>query len=69
MPRTMWCDTCKSDETHRPLNDAEKKWARDRTARKYVGDFWLCTKPACRNLRTGGNKRPFPDPVRLPVPE
>ncbi|MFD0543964.1 hypothetical protein ACFQ1B_13635 [Streptomyces mexicanus] len=39
-------------------------------------EFWICeavldaaTGRQCRNLRTGGNKKPFDPPIKLPVPE
>ncbi|WP_438293809.1 hypothetical protein [Streptomyces sp. HUAS TT7] len=62
----MYCDTCKSDEEHRPLDAEEKAWLRHRTGRKNVEDVWVCMRPGCRNLRTGFDKRPFAGHIRLP---
>lgn len=69
LPRTLYCRTCDSDEEHRRLHPAEKDWLKELTGRKYVEEFFMCTAPDCRNLRTGFNKRPFVSVVRVPLPD
>jgi hypothetical protein len=61
-----YCDTCKSHEEHRQLEPKEKDRLIRRTGRRKVDEFLVCTKPGCRNLRTGFDKRPFGDHIRLP---
>ncbi|GGY89779.1 hypothetical protein [Streptomyces nitrosporeus] len=68
-PQQLYCYTCDSDEHHRPLTENEKVWLRDETGRRKVDEFFMCTAPKCRNVRSGFNKRPF-DPVRrVPLPD
>lgn len=68
-PHSMYCYTCDTDEEHRPLTAAEKVWLKNETGLKNVEDVFMCTKPGCRNLRTGFNKRPFDPVIRLPQPD
>lgn len=63
----MYCNTCESDEQHRRLTDDEKAWLKNFTRRKTVEDFFMCTAPGCRNLRTGWDKRPFTPVLRVPL--
>ena len=67
--KKMYCFTCASDEQHRQLSADEQSWLRGRTGRRHVGDFFVCVAPGCRNLRTGFDKRPFADTIRLPEPD
>ncbi|GAA2918121.1 hypothetical protein [Streptomyces mexicanus] len=74
--RTYYCHTCDADQPHRPLNAAEAAALKERLGRRSVHEFWICeavldaaTGRQCRNLRTGGNKKPFDPPIKLPVPE
>ncbi len=64
--RIMPCYTCKSDEEHRPLTSSERDWLKKDTGRKNVDNFFVCTAPGCRNLRTGFNQHPFDHVKRLP---
>ncbi|WP_254886291.1 hypothetical protein [Streptomyces sp. NA02950] len=68
-PHSMYCYTCGSDEQHRPLTTAEKAWLKNRTGRKSVEEFFMCTKSGCRNLRTGFKQRPFDPVIRVPLPD
>jgi hypothetical protein len=63
----MYCNTCKSDEQHRRLTNDEKSWLKNLIRRKTVEEFFMCTAPGCRNLRTGFNKRPFDPVLRVPL--
>ncbi|WP_306190149.1 MULTISPECIES: hypothetical protein [unclassified Streptomyces] len=74
--RTYYCHTCDADQPHRKLSAAEAAMLKERLGRNSVNEFWICeavldaeTGEQCRNLRTGGNKKPFPRPIKLPVPE
>ncbi|MGW0082951.1 hypothetical protein [Streptomyces sp. NPDC003393] len=74
--RTYYCHTCDADQPHRKLNAAEAAVLKERLGRNSVHEFWICeavldaeTGRQCRNLRTGGNKKPFARPIKLPVPE
>ncbi|MFF9284397.1 hypothetical protein [Streptomyces griseosporeus] len=74
--RMYYCHTCDADQPHRPLNQAEASLLRERLGRASVHEFWICeavldtgTGSRCRNLRTGWNKKPFDQPIKLPVPE
>ncbi|MEI7032148.1 hypothetical protein [Streptomyces pratensis] len=64
--RALYCRPCDSDEQHRRLTADEKNWLRKRTGRRSVEEFFLCTAPTCRNVRSGFNKRPFDPVIRLP---
>ncbi|KAK1184838.1 hypothetical protein B7755_046205 [Streptomyces sp. NBS 14/10] len=65
----MYCYTCQSDEQHRRLTAGEKVWLKNRTGRKSVEEFFMCTRTGCRNLRTGFNKHPFDPVIRVPLPD
>jgi hypothetical protein len=65
----MYCYTCRSDEQHRRLTADEKTWLKNRTGRKSVEEFFMCTAPGCRNLRTGFSQHPFDPVIRVPVPD
>ncbi|ANS65274.1 hypothetical protein SLINC_3050 [Streptomyces lincolnensis] len=42
------CPTCRSRQTFRMLNEAEKAAVReDKGARHYVGNLWRCTAKGC----------------------
>ncbi|MDR3079317.1 MAG: hypothetical protein LBV60_00040 [Streptomyces sp.] len=76
MPKPKYCFTCDADQPHRPLTRAEEDWLKKRLGRASVHEFLMCeaeldagTKKQCRNLRTGMNKKPFAQPIRVPVPE
>ncbi|MFH9068166.1 hypothetical protein [Streptomyces alboflavus] len=66
MPKTEYCWTCDSDHPHRKLEGPEESWLKERLGRASVHEFLVCLAPKCRNLRTGSNKKPFPDAMRLP---
>ncbi|MET7642549.1 hypothetical protein ABZS83_02665 [Streptomyces sp. NPDC005426] len=68
-PSRMYCFTCDSDEQHRPLTGNEKVWLKNRTGRRTVDEFFMCTAPSCRNVRSGFNKRPFEPVIRVPLPD
>ncbi|MDI3409440.1 hypothetical protein [Streptomyces cavernicola] len=67
MARTTekYCFTCDSYEEHRKLDEEEQAKLRRRLGRSSVNEFLVCVAPDCFNLRTGWNKRPFPEPIRL----
>ncbi|MDT0465518.1 MULTISPECIES: hypothetical protein [Streptomyces] len=72
----MYCFTCDTDQPHRELNRAEQSWLEERLGRAAVREFRMCeavldteSGKQCRNLRTGGNKKPFARPIRVPVLE
>jgi hypothetical protein len=67
MGSKLYCYTCDSDESHRPLTDDESNRLKERLGRKSVDDFVMCEAPDCRNLRTHWNKKPFDVPIRVPV--
>ncbi|MBV1941716.1 hypothetical protein KUF83_34930 [Streptomyces sp. BV286] len=61
------CFTCGSRESHRPpADERERVWLRERTGKKYVEDYWMCTKGDCRNVRYAWVDDPFHPPVRMP---
>ncbi|MEU3094580.1 hypothetical protein ABZ690_07115 [Streptomyces sp. NPDC006967] len=69
-----YCWTCGTDQQHRRLNKKEEDWLKERLGRSGVGEFRLCVNvldvdsgKQCRNLRTGFNKKPFPEPIKVPV--
>ncbi|MFD9885497.1 hypothetical protein ACFWZT_29025 [Streptomyces alboflavus] len=68
MSKPEYCWTCDADEPHRKLSDAEQAWLKHRLGRASVNEFLVCLAPDCRNLRTGSNKKPFPEAIRLPKP-
>ena len=61
------------DEPTLHLDDAAVEWLRawlkERTSRRNVEGFFMCTAPNCRNVRAGFNKRPFDPVIRIPLPE
>ncbi|MEU2558658.1 hypothetical protein ABZ626_04850 [Streptomyces longispororuber] len=67
MTKDEYCWTCDADEPHRKLEGSERSWLKNRLGRAAVNEFLVCLAPGCRNLRTGSNKRPFPEPIRLPA--
>ncbi|WP_030687845.1 hypothetical protein [Streptomyces sp. NRRL B-1347] len=67
MAKEEFCYTCDRFEPHRKLTGRETAWLKNRLGRAGVHEFLVCLAPGCRNLRTGGNKRPFDDTIRLPV--
>lgn len=68
-PAPKYCYTCDSDEEHRPLTAKEKVWLKNRTGRRSVEEFVMCTAEGCRNLRTGFDKHPFDPVIRVPLPD
>lgn len=64
--RSMYCYTCDSDEQHRPLTGKEEAWLRQRTGQRNVDGHFMCTAPACRNIRTGFDKHPYEPVIRVP---
>lgn len=69
-----YCWTCGADQQHRQLDKKEEDWLKERLGRSGVGEFWLCVNvldvdsgKQCRNLRTGFNKKPFAEPIKVPV--
>ncbi|WP_030564113.1 hypothetical protein [Streptomyces aureocirculatus] len=66
MTKDEYCWTCDAHEPHRKLDGPEQSWLKKRLGRVSVNEFLVCLAPNCRNLRTGSNKKPFPEAVRLP---
>ncbi|MGA4841906.1 hypothetical protein [Streptomyces sp. G45] len=67
MANEEFCYTCDRFEPHRRLDEREAAWLKGRLGRASVNEFLVCLAPGCRNLRTGGNKRPFDSTIRVPV--
>ncbi|MFH8404996.1 hypothetical protein ACH4FX_09495 [Streptomyces sp. NPDC018019] len=66
--QNLYCSTCKRDEPHRsPEGEREVQWLRDLTGKGYVADYWICTRPGCRNVRHYFKGDTFDPPARMPV--
>ncbi|MFH8752378.1 hypothetical protein ACH4GK_24290 [Streptomyces rimosus] len=64
----LYCSTCKKEEPHRsPEGEREKQWLRRLTGKGYVDDYWICTRPGCRNIRYRWEGKTFDPPERMPI--
>ncbi|GGX54757.1 hypothetical protein [Streptomyces fructofermentans] len=65
--RVFRCFTCRTYEAHRPpAGEPERRWLRELTGKKYVDDYWMCTRGECRNVRYAWDDDPFDPPLRMP---